>query len=105
MACDYLSDTQKPGFQFDNTRQDSGMNQPSHLVSDPLPLMAVRIFCKALDIDRSTAWRMEQSGVLPRPFYIGRRAYYPLNEVRKFVDRAQKGELATPRIAPRVMSS
>jgi predicted DNA-binding transcriptional regulator AlpA len=57
-------------------------------------LVAVRLFCRRYDIDRSTAWRFEQIGWLPQPVHIGRRAYYPAAGVREFERRAIAGELS-----------
>jgi predicted DNA-binding transcriptional regulator AlpA len=48
-----------------------------------------------MDIDRSTAWRLEQDGILPKPIYIGRRAYYPAEALEEFEARARRGEYAS----------
>ena len=54
-------------------------------------------FAKLVHIHWRTAWRWQKTGRGPRCFYIGRRPFYPLADVKQWLANGGKRPVGRPR--------
>jgi len=57
-------------------------------------LVAVRVFCRELNIAPSTHWRWERRGWIGPSHNIGGRKYHTTEQITEFKRRAEAGEFA-----------
>jgi hypothetical protein len=82
--------------------QDIAINEQSKINTTPLwtvspnaiGLIAVRAFCRELNIVASTHWRWEERGWIGRSLNIGGRKYHTAEQIAEFRRRAEAGEFA-----------
>jgi len=62
--------------------------------SNKTGMVSLRRFRADMDVVPSTAWRWIQRGWLDRPINIGGRQYLTAEMIRRFQERAARGEFA-----------